>query len=199
MSIEYFAYAVSPFLIEKLAENSNLAFTVFWEANEFKDFQEYVLTGNIDLSELGADAATIFAEAKYSEETEDTIGLYTIGEFAESLHVLLSGEGSLEMTDFIVSNRDNLLLINALIGRNKVRNIDIDAFYIYPSEVREIVNALPTVLEEDLEQRWSKLRYAARKDFYSFNEVTEFLNEELLPFYEKASARDFGILIVIST
>jgi hypothetical protein len=197
MSIEYFAYQISSSLVERLERNSTVFFQVFWDADlveDFEEFQEHAEEGGLDLSELGEDALAIFTEAKHSE----LMTLDVVGEFVESLHLLLSGEDMFYNTpDFIVKNHNGLLLINALIGIHKI-DVNMDAFYLSPSEVKEVATALPRILEEDLEQRRSLFYPRARYSFYPSSEVSEFLTNELLPLYQSSSEQGSAILIAIS-
>jgi hypothetical protein len=196
MSIEYFAYEIPGSLIERLNRNSAIFFELFWEAGseDFEEFQEYAEAGGIDLSELGSDARAIFTAAQQSE----LMSLDVVGKFAESLHLLLSGEGMFyNMPDFLVKTQSDLILINALIGIHKI-DVDMDAFYILPSEVKEVAMALPKIMDEDLERRQLLFYPRARYDFYPASEVAKFLTDELIPFYQGVADRDAGILIAIS-
>jgi hypothetical protein len=197
MSIEYFAYQIPSSLVGRLEKNSTIFFQVFWEADlveDFEEFQEYAKEGGLDFSELGEDALAIFTESKHSE----SFALDVVGYFAESLHLLLSGEDMFYNTpDFIVKNQNGLLLINALIGIHKI-DVDMDAFYLSPAEVKEVATALPRITEEDLDRRRSLFYPKARYNFYPSSEVTKFIADELLPLYESSSEQDSGILIAIS-
>jgi Domain of unknown function (DUF1877) len=205
MSVEYLAYQVSPFLIQKLEEKGHNVFNLFWEADlveEFEELQGYVEDGELNLEILGEDAVAIFEEAK----SFDGSGKSTIdvdGKWAKPLHFLLTGCASFEPSNFLVSNEldgEPLLLVSALTGCHSVENTDMPVFYMLPLEVQEIANALPQILNENLDERWKRLRHKIRaeKDYFSADEAYEFLREQLVPFYNQASQNGDGVLVALS-
>jgi Domain of unknown function (DUF1877) len=205
MSVEYLAYQVSPFLIQKLEEKGHNVFNLFWEADlveEFEELQGYVEDGDLNLEILGEDAVAIFEEAK-SFYDSDKITIDVDGKWAEPLNLVLTGCASFEASDFLVSNEldgEPLLLVSALTGCHSIENMDMPVFYMLPLEVQEIANTLPQILNENLDERWKRLRHKIRtgEDYFSADEAYEFLKEQLIPFYDQASQNGYGVLVVLS-
>jgi Domain of unknown function (DUF1877) len=205
MSVAYSAYQVSPFLIQKLEEKGHDVFNLFWEADlvdEFEDLQGYVEDGDLNLEILGEDAIAIFEEAKsFDDSGKGKIDVN--GKWAEPLNLVLTGYSSFEASNVLVSNEldgEPLLLVSALTGCHSVDNTDMPVFYMLPSEVQEIANALPQILNENLDKRWKRLRHKIRaeKDYFSADEAYEFLQDRLIPFYNQASQNGDGVLVALS-
>jgi Domain of unknown function (DUF1877) len=205
MSVEYFAYQVSPFLIQKLEEKGQDVFNLFWEAEmveDFEELQEYVENDELNLEILGEDAVAIFEEAKSFDDSGKGI-IDVDGKWAELLHLVLTGCASLQASNFLVSNEldgEPLLLVSALTGCHSIENSDMPVFYMLPSEVQEIANSLPQILDENLDERCDRLRHKIRagEGWFSADEAYEFLQERLIPFYNQASQHGYGVLVALS-
>ncbi|MBE9181176.1 DUF1877 family protein [Oculatella sp. LEGE 06141] len=205
MSLEYLAYQVSPFLIQKLEEKGNDVFNLFLEARlveDFQELQEYAEDGELNLETLGEDAIAIYEEAQsYDKSDENKIDVN--GKWAQTLHLVLTGRSSFQVPNFLVSNEldgEPLLLVSALTGRHSIDTTDMPVFYLRPSEVQEIANALPQILDEDLDERWDRLRHriTTEEDEFSAEEAYKFLQEQLIPFYNQAIERNYGVLVAVS-
>lgn len=205
MSVEYLAYQVSPFLIQKLEEKGHDAFNLFWEAGvveDFEELQEYAEDGELNLDTLGEDAITIFEEAQSFDESDGN-KIDVNGKWAQTLHLVLTGRSSFQVPNFLVSNEldgEPLLLISALTGCHSIDTTDMPVSYLRPLEVQEIANALPQILSESLDERWERLRHriTTEEDEFSAEEAYEFLQEQLIPFYNQAVERNCGVLVAIS-
>ena len=203
MSVGYLAYQVSSGLIQIMEEKGKDAFNVFWSADmadDFEDLREYAEEAEFDLEILGADAISIFEEASNLDDS-DKLTIDADGKWAQNLHLVLSGCASFELPNMIIDQQlDRQILVGALTGCHVIENACMPVFYVRPSEVSEILNVLPQFLDEDLGARWERLRgrVSPRDDYFSVDEAREFLQEQLIPLYQKATECGDGILICLA-
>jgi hypothetical protein len=203
MSVGYIAYPVSSGLIQILEQKGKDAFNLFWSADmadDFEDLEEFAEEAEFDLAILGADAKSIFDEAKNFDDS-DKSRIDANGKWAQNLHLVLSGCPSFEMPDFIISQQlDAPIQVSALTGCHAIEDAGMPVFYVCPSEVVEIANILPTFLNEDLAARWERLRSAVnpRDDYFSVDEAQKILQEEFIPLYQDSAECGDGILICLT-
>ena len=194
MSIQYGAYQVTEFFIEKIQEKGLEAIDILFSAR----LDDYIYGGTEDdIKQLWTEAETI--------DHNESMTIDVNGKWMENLHLLLSGNGGWQVPTFTISNNLNdreFLLINALTGIHKLdtyRTDYLQVSYLCPSEVKEVAANLPKIMDEDLESRWSYCEsISVVSTGWDIDEVKEFLEQELIPFFKRASKADAGIAVVLS-
>ncbi|WP_041429186.1 DUF1877 family protein [Synechococcus sp. PCC 7502] len=150
-----------------------------------------------EIEETGFEAVKFF----WADSIDYFPELETRGEdWMANLHLLLSGSENFAMPSFIISHDmegKEFLLINALMGCHNIENNEFHASYLYPSEVREVSQKLPEILKEDLSIRWSYLEGKQTIAWdWDLDKAKEYIKEKLIPFYNKASDYESGILVI---
>jgi hypothetical protein len=192
MSIQYAAYQVTEFFIQKIQEKGVEAIDILFGYDD-----DYTYGG------VEEDVKKLFAEAKTINHNYELMTIDMDGKWMENLHLLLSGTEGWQLPSFTISHQLNdreFLLVNALTGIHKIDDISyLQTSYLCPSEVKEVAANLPKIMDEDLESRWIYCEsIAVVRTGWDLDEVIEFLNDELIPFFKRASNAGDGIAVVLS-
>jgi hypothetical protein len=194
MSIQYSAYQVTEFFIEKIQEKGVQAIDILVNGHD----DDYTYEGEEE------DIKKLFTEAKNISHKYESMTIDMDGKWMENLHLLLSGTESFQIPIFTISHQLNdreFLLINALTGTHKIDEGSsyLQVSYLCASEVKEAATNLLKVVDEDLVSRWHYCEsIAVVRTIWEIDEVKEYLNEELIPFFKRASNVGAGIVVVLS-
>jgi len=234
MSTEFIIWKVSELLIQDFENFGRPAFDAFWQSdfieniNDRKEIAEAF--SEEDTSHLpnllGESFFPIIQEGfalHYGEDEfcEDNFGSYN-GAWIAAIDFLLCGRFLLEDRNFLVKNYfdknlKSIILVNALFGKRiLIQEACLDATYFTSEDLKEVINGLNKVLEDDFAWRWHTFQKiifdGAKKDEYSdrfieywnrpfaesfsnVSNVDEFIEEHLLKIYSSAVQSNQGILM----
>jgi Domain of unknown function (DUF1877) len=213
MSFDYTAYIFPSEMIESLQKNTESFLSVFYESNYAEEFDEVKEELGDEIDKLGVNAAKNLYDyvqvlLEDEEKTLDIDGEY----WASPLHFFLTEEFDeneeevLPQPKFSVKTAAGRILINALAGTDSAET-ETDVVLITPADkVKEIAAALPEILKEDFRSRWDAICestgqygdvFEEKQDLEDFiNDLREFIDEILIPFYQDAAKTNSGIVVM---
>jgi len=213
MSFDYLAYAVPADLIESLNKQPEAFLNIFYEANYAEEFSEVQEELGDDVDKIGANTAKKIYECVQELLENESQTLDLDGEYwASPAHFFLTCEFDeeevLAQPPFTIKQENGRILVNALGGTDSINTEQNMVLITPPDQVKEIAKVLPELLKEDFKKRWNDLSKQSGQYVDAFEDpqdldefiadLREFMHEVLIPFYQSASDKNMGIIVMLN-
>ncbi len=211
MSFDYLAYAIPSDLIESLKKNPEEFLNIFNEAIYAEEFTEIEEELEQEVQIITPTVAKKIYQTVQEILEDDSRTLDLDGEYwASPAHFFLSAEFDddevLAQPTFVIKKEGEHTLINALGGTKAINTEHNMVLLTEHEDVKSITKEIPNILNEDFKKRWNTLTnktgqyldvFAEPQDLDEFiADLREFMHEILLQFYQKASAKNMGIIVM---